>query len=179
MTHLPDELLNEILDEALAPDLRAEAEAHLTACPDCSGRLAELRTLFAEIDSLPDLPLAVDFAPAILARLEKSTPLPRPIRWLAIVQAFGGLLAVVLSWPLIEPLIPPLDFPALNSTFIELAASWLQTSLDFQFPVIAFELPSLGLDLPSTTLTLATLGVALLWLLANGLLLIPRSRRTP
>lgn len=179
MTHLPDELLNEILDQTLAPGLRIEAEAHLAACELCSARLAELRTLFAEIDSLPDLPLDVDFAPTILARLEQNAPLPRPIRWLAVAQAFGALLAVVFSWPLIEPLIPPLDFPALNSTFAELAASWLQTSLDFQFPVITFELPSLGLDLPSTTLTLATLGVALFWLLANGLLLIPRSRRTP
>lgn len=179
MTHLPDELLNEILDEVLAPNVRAEAEAHLTVCEPCSARLAELRALFADLDSLPDLPLAVDFTPAILARLEQNAPLPRPIRWLAVAQAFGALLAVVLSWPLIEPLIPPLDFPALNSTFVELAASWLQIRLDFQFPIITFELPSLGLDLPSTTLTLATLGVALLWLVANGLLLIPRSRRTP
>jgi len=179
MTHLADDLLNEILDEALAPETRAEVEAHLAACELCSARLAELRALFAELDSLPDLPLEMDFAPVILARLEQTAPLPRPIRWLAVAQAFGAVLAIILAWPLVEPLLLPIEFPSLNATFDKLAASWLQIVTAFRFPNIAFELPSLGLDLPSTTLTIATLSVALLWLVANGLLLNSRSRRTP
>jgi hypothetical protein len=176
MTHLSDDLLNETLDLALAPEVRAKAEAHLAVCELCSARLAELRTLFAELDTLPDLPLEMDFAPSVIARLEQTAPLPRPIRWLAVAQAFGAVLAIILTWPLVEPLLLSIKFPSLNAIFDKLTDSWLQIVTAFRFPNIAFELPSL--DLPSTTLTIATLSVALLWLVANGLLLNPRSRRT-
>lgn len=179
MTHLSDDLLNEYLDEALASELRAEAEAHLAVCEPCSARLAELRVLFADLDSLPDLPLAVDFTPAIVARLEQNVPLPRPIRWLVVAQVFGALVALILTWPLVETMLPTWNLPPLQNIFSESATSLLQTITDFRFPKLAFDLPSLNLDLPTATLTVTILGVALLWLVANGLLLIPRSRRTP
>jgi anti-sigma factor RsiW len=178
MKHLSDDLLNEYLDKALSPDLHAEASAHLAACPDCAARLADLRTMFADLDALPDLPLEVDFAPAIVARLAQNVPLPRPIRWLTISQAFGALLAVILAWPLAETMLSTLKLPALSEILTGLAASWLHISADLYLPTLTFEMPSIPLDLPSTTLTLTVLGVSLLWLAANGLLLIPRSRRT-
>jgi anti-sigma factor RsiW len=178
MTHLSDDLLNEYLDEALARESRTAAESHLAACPDCSARLAELRALFADLGSLPDLPLEVDFAPLILARLEQNAPLPRPVRWLTVVQAIGAVLAAVLAWPLAETMLPAWNLPPLQNISSALANSLLQTVSDFRFPKLVFDLPSLNLDLPTTTLTVTILGVALLWLVANGLLLIPRSRRT-
>lgn len=179
MTHLSDELLNETLDETLAPEARAAAEAHLAACPDCSARLAELRALFADLDSLPDLPLEVNLAPAILARLEQTTSLPRPIRWLTALQAIGAVLAASLVWPLAKTMLPAWNLPPLQNIFSKSATSLLQAITDFRLPPLVFDLPSLNLDLPAATLTVTLLGAALLWLVANGLLLIPRSRRTP
>lgn len=178
MTHISDETLNETLDQTLAPGLRAEAESHLATCPDCSARLAELRAVFADLDSLPDLPFEVDFAPAILARLEQNALLPRPIRWLTVVQAIGTVLAASLAWPLAETMLPAWKLPPLQNISSELATSLLQTITNIRFPKLVFDLPSLSLDLPITTLTVTILGVALLWFVANGLLLIPRSRRT-
>ncbi len=179
MTHLSDELLNETLDETLAPEARAAAEAHLAACPDCSARLAELRALFADLDSLAELSLEVDFAPVILARLEQTTSLPRLIRWLTALQAIGAVLAASLVWPLAQTMLPAWNLPSLQNIFADLTTSLLQTMADFRFPHLVFDLPSLNLDLPAATLTVTLLGAALLWLVANGLLLIPRSRRTP
>lgn len=178
MTHLSEDLLNEYLDGALAPESRAGVQTHLAACGMCSARLAQLRTLFASLDALPDLPGEVDFVPLILARLEQKAPLPRPLRWLTAAQAFGAILAAILAWPLLESAIQPVSLPSLSHMFAQSASSWLQTITDFQIPSFAFELPSLGLNLPSATLILTLVSVSLLWLMANGLLLIPHSRKT-
>ncbi len=175
MQHLSEETLNEYLDQALSPNLHAETEAHLAACPDCTLRLANLRALFADLDALPDLPLEVNFTPAILTRLEQITPLPHPFRWLTIVQALSVLFAVVLSWPLAEAFIQGINLPLSSAIFVDQTTSWLQTFANWHIPPIVIELPSLNLS--STTLILAILSVSLLWLSANGLLLIPRSRR--
>ena len=177
MHHLSEETLNEYLDQALVPKLHAETKAHLAACPDCTLRLANLRALFAELDVLPDLPLEVDFTPAILTRLEQNSPLPRPFRWLTIIQALGVLFAVVLSFPLAETFIQGLNLPLSSTFFVDQTTSWLKIFANWRIPLIIIELPSLNLNLSSTTLILAILSVSLLWLSANGLLLIPRSRR--
>lgn len=178
MQHLSDETLNEILDHALAPSQRAGVESHLAGCPECAARLDELRVLFAEIDSLPDLALNVDFAPAIIARLEQNAPIPRPVRWLTLAQALGAILAGILAWPLVETIIQSLKLPSLAEILTGATSSWLQASADLRLPELAFQAPSLGLDLTSTSLTIAIVSVSVLWLAANGLLLIPRSRRT-
>jgi hypothetical protein len=178
MTHLSDDLLNEFLDEALAAESRAETETHLAICEMCSARLAELRTLLANLDSLPELPLEVNFVPVIVARLGQKTSLPRPIRWLTAAQAFGAILAGILGWPLVESVFQPVNLPSLSNVFTESASFWLQTITNFQFPSITFKFPSLVINLPAVTLILTVVCVSLLWLIANGLLLIPRSRRT-
>lgn len=179
MTHLSEETINEYLDQALAPRLQAETEAHLADCRDCAARLAELRSLFASIDTLADLPLEMDFAPAIIAHLKRNTALPRQIRWLTIVQTLGTLLAAFLAWPLAETRLPSLVLPSINETLTGLATSWLATIAGWRLPSVTFELPSLQPSLPTTTLAIASISVFLLWLAVNGLLLIPRSRRTP
>lgn len=181
MQHLSDETLNEILDHALAPRQRAGVESHLAACPECAARLDEVRALFAELDSLPELALNVDFAPAIVARLEQSAPIPRPVRWLTAAQALGAILAGILAWPLAETILQPLKLPSLTEILAGATSSWLQASADLRLPNLTdltFQAPTLGLDLTSTSLTIAIVGVSVLWLAANGLLLIPRSRRT-
>lgn len=178
MQHLSDETLNEILDHALAPRQCAEAESHLAVCPECAARLDELRALFAELDSLPDLALNVDFAPAIIARLEQNAPIPRPVRWLTLAQALGAILAGVLAWPLVETILQPLKLPSFAEILAGATSSWLQATADLRLPELTFQTPTLGLDLTSTSPTVAIVIVSVLWLAANGLLLIPRSRRT-
>ena len=178
MQHLSNETLNEILDHALAPRQCAEAESHLAVCPECAARLDELRALFAELDSLPDLALGMDFAPAILARIGQNAPIPRPVRWLTLAQSIGAILAGILAWPLIESILQPLKLTSFAEVFAGATSSWLQATADLRLPELMFQPPILGLDLTPTSLTIAIVSVSVLWLAANGLLLIPRSRRT-
>ena len=52
MKHLTDEQLNEYLDHESQE--HAQIESHLSACDECTVRLAALQTLFTELDSLPE-----------------------------------------------------------------------------------------------------------------------------
>lgn len=180
MIHLSDETLNEYLDNALAAADLSEGESHLAVCPECAGRLTELRILLAELDLLPERTLEIDLVPRVLSRLPESV-LPRSVRWLAAAQILAAIIAVVIAWPLVAAvfpagIIPPL--PSLNESLVSLSL-WISTVGTFQIPTPLFDVPSFSLDIPSTTLVIAVLGMLFLWLLSNGLLLIPRSRRHP
>ncbi len=180
MTHLSEDTLNELLDDVLTPALREQADVHLAACPACAERLAQLRTLFADLEALPDAALDVDLAPAVAVRLEKRplASLPRPVWWLAAAQVAAVTLAAIFSWPLVKAALPLGLAPTLP-TLAELAAPILAVLNDWELglraPVLSFELPAL--DLPTTTLVLSAAGLALFWLVGNGILLLPRSRR--
>lgn len=180
MTHLSEDTLNELLDNALTPALREQAEAHLAACPACADQLAQLRVLFADLDTLPDIAFDMDLAPMVMAQLEKRpvASLPRPVWWLAAVQVAAVTLATVFSWPLVEaslplglaPTLPTL--PDLVASFLAVFEAWM---LGARAPLLTFELPTL--DLSTTTLVFSAAGLALFWLIGNGILLLPRSRR--
>jgi predicted anti-sigma-YlaC factor YlaD len=180
MTHLSDETLNEYLDKALAPADHSEAESHLAACPACDARLVELRSLFVKLESLPERSPALDLVPRVLSHLSESA-LPRPVRWLTVAQALAAIIAMVVAWPLVASvfpieIIPPL--PSVNELLASLVL-WFTTVGAFQFPTFSFDIPLFSIGIPSATLILAMLGMSFLWLLSNGLLLIPRSRRRP
>lgn len=180
MIHLSDETLNEYLDNVLAAADLSEAESHFAVCPECAGRLSELSILFAELDLLPEQTLEIDLVPRVLSRLPESV-LPRSVRWLAAAQMLAAIIAVVIAWPLVAAvfpagIIPPL--PSLNESLVSLSL-WISTVGTFQIPTLLFDVPSFSLGIPSTTLVIAVLGMLFLWLLSNGLLLIPRSRRHP
>ncbi len=178
MPHLSDETLNEYLDNTLASADLSEAELHFAVCPECAGRLTELRILLAELDLLPERTLEMDLVPRVLSRLPESV-LPRSVRWLAAAQVLAAIIVVVIAWPLVAAvfpvgIIPPL--PSLNE-LLALLSLWFSTVGNFKIPTLSFDVPSFSLDIPSTTLVIAVLGMLFLWLLSNGLLLIPRSRR--
>jgi hypothetical protein len=52
MTHLGEGTLQEVLDGELEPGARARAEAHLAACAECAGLLAEMRGVNARTSAL-------------------------------------------------------------------------------------------------------------------------------
>jgi len=179
MKHLSDETINEYLDQALAPTLRPGVEAHLTACPICASRMAALRALFAELDSLPDISSQLDFAPAVLEQIAKPTgDVPRLVQWLAGAQVLAMLVAGILAWPLVTASLPqvPSYLPHLER-FAAFLSAISATRLDL---ANSLRLPSLAIpviDLPSATLIYSAIGLSLLWLLGNGLFLLPRPRR--
>jgi hypothetical protein len=64
MTHLGEGTLQALLDGELDPGPRAQADAHLAACRECAGQLAEMRGLNARTSALLGL---VEAAPPVLA----------------------------------------------------------------------------------------------------------------
>lgn len=177
MTHLSDDTLNEYLDETLAPELKAEMDLHLAACELCASRLLELHVLFGELESLPELHLRVDLSAAIRARLVDGAPLPRPVRWLALTQSIVAIFAAILAWPLIEAFLQLMLLVSPTDIFAGATLLWLEATASLRWPEFTFEMPALGLDLTSSSLLIVMAGVFFLWVVVNGLLIIPRSRR--
>ena len=52
--HLTWEVLNDYIDDVLAPAERVGAEAHVRECETCAAALTELRATVAEARALPD-----------------------------------------------------------------------------------------------------------------------------
>src|SRR5689334_7320586 len=92
--HLDDVLLNEYLDQTLERSARTEVETHLAHCSDCATRLTELRTLFADLESLPDLRLERDLTPAVLAVVRRRSQ-PQPLAASPLLGLIFALQAVV------------------------------------------------------------------------------------
>jgi len=185
MNHLSDELLNEYLDEGL-PN-RATVEEHLAQCADCAARLAELRALFTEIESLPEITLSRDLAAAVTRTLRQAqdnglsgfnaTNSAAP-HWLTLMvglQAALALIATVIAAPFViefaSASLPALQTPSLTETFIQLQSQWMMW-LDM---LSQFEIPSVPevpvIEVSSLYFLLTLAGVAVFWLVGNGLLL--------
>ncbi len=188
MTHLSEETLNEYLDNALAPSARAAADAHLAACPACMAELESLRSLFAQIEALPEATLQRDLSTAVVARLGGSSrvSVPRAVRWALVAQALAVVAILGLAWPLFDMaalnLFAPLELPSLTQ-LVDSWNTWVsafgQASIERIRNVdLLASFPSLSLQFaPSTTLLMLTLiSACLLWLVGNGLfLLLPRA----
>lgn len=177
MIHLPEDTLNQYLDNALTPGAHAEAEAHLSICQACAAQLVELRALFADLDALPDSPPAIEFAPGILSHLAPGSSLPRPIRWLALAQAIGVIVTVILAWPQAKIFLLSVNLPPAETVFAGLTTFWQQAFTETEISLAVLAVPEVPGDIPMTGLMLAIVGISLLWLLANSLLLLPRFRR--
>jgi hypothetical protein len=175
MNHLSDELLNEYLDKALEAHSRTRADLHLSSCADCAERLAALRALFAEIESLPEAALSRDLAGPVIQRLSSRNVLPSWLRLTVGLQTAAALIALLVAAPFViefaSTWLPTLQPPSLGEVFIPFQSqwtSWLDILSQFQLPSPP-ELPMF--DVSSLVVTLTLAGVSTLWLVGNGLLL--------
>ncbi len=164
MTHLTEETLHEYLDNALAPAIRADVDAHLAVCANCIAELTDLRQLFAQIESLPLVALERDLAPAVVMQIGAKLSVPRPVQWALVAQ---GLVAVVI----LALLLPLLDLSALTLPPIPLTWPTLPPLPDLS-RIFALPSFSLHLDPPALLLALTLICACLLWLVGNGLLLL-------
>jgi anti-sigma factor RsiW len=185
--HLSDERLYEFLDAALGPAQGGAVEGHLAECPECAGRLARLRALFVELDALPDLPLARDLAPSILVRLQPASnglTNVTALRWAVAIQLIVAAALIVAVWPSLTELTRALVSPSLMTQSLTmfaglrgaLAELWASGLVTLNAH-IAQSLDRLQ-NLPSLPLAqiawLPLIGAAsLLWLVGNGLLVLP------
>ena len=102
--HLTDDQLNEYLDYETSE--RVLIETHLAACAECAARLTALQTLFAEIESLPELELTHSVAARFAPTPSLPPQLPRWLTLTATLQAALALVAAILAAPFITKLMP-------------------------------------------------------------------------
>ena len=172
MNHLSDEILNEYLDDALPPDSRAEVESHLHDCADCELRLDELADLFFELSALPEADLARDLSADVVRTLTPQ-PLPRLLKWTALLQVAAALTALVASLPLLQTMFA-MDVPAITlPTLPDLTLRFEQAVAEMQtlFTQYQWQMPRLSFEISSLYITVVVFSVTLLWLMGNGLLL--------
>ena len=84
--HPSNETFQGYLDDELTQPEQRRVETHLRTCPTCEAELAQLRSLFHSIESIPSETLDTDLAPAVMAAVR-----PRA-SWLPSI-ALGELLA--------------------------------------------------------------------------------------
>lgn len=171
--HLTDEQLNEYLDNEIHD--RASIELHLATCADCAARLSALRTLFDEIESLPELELSHPIAAPVLLGRGLPAKLPRSLTLTLAVQAALAIVAIIAAAPFVTQFLSPylesLPAPTFAAIILQLQSQWtllLDTLSQIQMPAI----PELPVMEPSSLFVMFTvIGVSLLWLIGNGLLL--------
>jgi len=167
--HLTDDQLNEYLDNEIAD--RAHIESHLSSCGECAARLTALQSLFADLDSLPEVELTHSLAARITLHAESPLQLPRWLTLTATLQATIALIALVAAAPFVTNLLPPLESPSFTEVILRMQSQWLTlftTITNYQLP----NLPTLPpLQIPTLTLSLTLAFASLLWLVGNGLLL--------
>src|SRR5574341_455842 len=106
--HVTDEQLNEYLDNETTSAVRARIETHVSACAECAARLTALQTLFAEIESLPELDLSKPLA-ALFTR-PSSPPVAQLPRWLTLtltLPVVAAFIAIVFILPLVTQYLGP------------------------------------------------------------------------
>jgi hypothetical protein len=107
---------------------------------------------------------------------------PRVVRLAALIQALAAVAMLALAWPLLDlsALAPStqLNLPStteLAGSFVLEWTTWMQALTQLSVTP-AFSTPfSLNLDPPAMLLTLTIVSACLLWLVGNGLLLMPRA----
>ena len=173
--HLTDEQLNEYLDNET--NEREQIEAHLSACDDCATRLSDLKILFTEIESLPELAVSKNFASRFTFQPSLTPHLPRWLTLTVALQAALALIALIISIPFITTYVPQIDVASLTSPLFEIQSlwnTWLDSLSILQLPTIP-ELPIPIIEISSLLISLA--GISILWIFGNGLLLRNQIRR--
>ncbi len=180
----PDEFrFHEYLDGELSSAAQTEVESHVAACAACSRTLAELQTLFEQVEGLPELELGIDLSPQIVARLERPALTLPAIRWVAVVQVLMAILLLAAAWPSFQLFTSSWPEPSQLSADWQVALAERIGVLGEQWSVIwegvdlfvSSQAEALmagpGLMLPQLGLTLLAASALLVWLVGNGLLL--------
>ena len=178
--HLTDDQLNEYLDNESSE--RPQIESHLAECAECAARLAGLRALFNEIESLPELELTHSLTAAFPRPSSLPAQLPRWLTLTATLQAVLALIAIFFAVPIISRYLTralqAVSVPSLSDVLLEIQmyfVMWMQVIQSFQLPTIPTGIFTLPEELSPTILSVSLLGIVFVWLIGNWWLLRNRS----
>jgi hypothetical protein len=188
--HPTEAVLQAYLDGELPAPSRTRVAEHVLGCPACSRRLEQLGSLFALIESMPDLALGKDLSGEVLRALPSE---PKRLPLLAMLEAAAAvaLAALALPWLASSRLGFDLgqalqgwgssglgELDQLVAGLATLAAGLRQGLQGLAAPGLLPSLPSI----PASQLWLLSGSAAVLWAVGNGLLLrrsVVRRKESP
>lgn len=134
--HIPEELLNEYLDNALDAPTRREIETHIAICTECRLALDELRLVYIALENMQDAPLPHNLIPTREISTEHS--LPSVWKLALVVQAALTLALIVIFVTNFHQLANlPVNFPLYVPT-----AELRSINLNSSFLIPSFLRPS-------------------------------------
>ncbi|MBI4731068.1 MAG: zf-HC2 domain-containing protein [Chloroflexi bacterium] len=163
--HLPEEILNEYLDDVLDGLARHQVEIHLFDCVECRAQLDALHLVSSALAGLDNEPLPHNLAPAVLAKIpEQHTRLV----WKLVLAAQAGIAIGMIIILLSDLLVwfQPQEWLAL--IFSQLA------SLEFPISYPSFTIPRLqafNFQVSSTNIIFLAVSALLLWGVGNAILM--------
>jgi anti-sigma factor RsiW len=174
--HLTDDQLNEYLDNESAK--RVQIESHLSSCDECTARLAAFQSLFAEIESLPEMTLSKDIAARFTSPPNLIPKLPRWLTLTAILQTALAVIAIILVAPYVTSLLAPYSqqyaLPSVTDVWLDLQLSfaiWMQSLGSVSLPEIPMDVFALPAEITPGILMTSVIGMSLIWALGNWWLL--------
>ncbi|VAW37431.1 hypothetical protein MNBD_CHLOROFLEXI01-3351 [hydrothermal vent metagenome] len=185
MQEFNEDYLQEYLDGTLDEDSRRAVEAHLATSPAARAQLAEMETLFAGLEALPEMPLAVDLSAGVVTRIRQETPalsrvevavstsLPRWLWLLLLSQIVGAVFLLGNRWSLLlDGLVNGRQLAADWLSSIQLPSLTLIAQLWANFTELLQTptLPNLSIDLPTSQWGLLLALALIIWLAGNQLL---------
>jgi anti-sigma factor RsiW len=105
MNHLSFEILNQFLDQQLAPSERDAAQAHLAACAECRAELGALKRVTTTLASLTPESMSTNLVPRVLAQIEPA----QRAWWVDALIVAETVAAIGLAVWLGETLVPLFD----------------------------------------------------------------------
>ena len=180
-THPSDEILYEYLDGQLDPENFSTLKNHFAGCQECSSRFIAFERLFAEIESLPEIPLNKDFSTPVLKKIRPSPALPRKWKWALIGQfALTGLVLTFVLPIFIRSesfiTISLFGEKAINQLFLNGSVIYGQgltfiNGLSTKLLELIYTLQNPNLSLSLFTVIPVLIATGVLWLVGNSLLL--------
>lgn len=180
--HPDQELLHAFLDKELNQEDAERLKHHLDLCPACRENFEQLKSLFSQLEELPEIPLEGSYTTEILHQVKQQQKLFQGLTWTAVLQAAAA--GIILG--LVLPILPYQEWNFTFQSFL----SQFQTNAAANFSRMISEW-SLGWDAFSQSIPAAlenllsadfilldlseplllVIAAAGLGLLANGILL--------
>jgi anti-sigma factor RsiW len=184
--HITEEQLFLLVDLADAKSWDADLAGHLESCQSCQHRMAELRALFVEIESLPEPELQLDLSAAVMKAVQTAPKLVVPGQFLysaLALQIVTGLIVLGLTSPFwlrwqLNPAFTTYLFGQAQERMQGVSAYWnglAERLSDLFADMASFNIAADILPYSSAVLAVALFGAVLFWLVGTALLLKNRN----
>ena len=91
-----DRIISDYIDANLNVKQRQEAKEHMSVCPRCREKLADLKGILTELGSLPKCRTRLDFESRLMDRIAKSNE-QKESRFIRVFQEYSRPISVVAA----------------------------------------------------------------------------------